>query len=86
MRLLDILKKPGDTQAMAEEANISAFEASGRYTVKLRNGNLVSNIPGPSGLKVGASVTVLAYPGRTKRYMIVAESYRNVKTAIEVSV
>lgn len=86
MRLLDILKKPDSTQAMAEEANISALEASGKYTIKLRNGNLVGNIPGPLGLKVGTSVTALAYPGRTRRYVIVGESYRNVKTAMEVSV
>ena len=60
------------------EANIVAHgDYDGRYTIKLRNNTRISDVPGPTGLSIGDSVAVIAYPGVIARYVIVNKSYKS---------
>jgi len=60
------------------EANIiSRGSVDGRYTIKFRNNAQASDVVGPTGLTVGDSVAVMAYPGKIARYVIVNKSYKS---------
>jgi hypothetical protein len=82
IRRLNLINKYNQASAIVE-ANIALLEREGYYTVILRNGQQVRNVPGSSGLKVGASVALSSYGGR---FIIIGSSYKNVESVISVSV
>lgn len=90
--ILDELKKVSrvwarDNQPALIEVYISALgNDAEHYKIKLKNGAVVTNVFGPSGLSVGNSVTAAIYPGRAKRYVILAKSYRSSDSATRVVV
>ena len=90
--ILDELKRVNqtwakDNQPALIEAYISALgNDSEHYKIKLKNGAIALNVFGPTGLSVGDSVTVAVYPGKAKRYVILAKSYKSSDSVTTVSV
>jgi len=55
-------------------ANIASLgNEPGRYNVKLRNGSMVSNVPGPASLRVGQSVCVAKHSGGGGHYSVLVQ-------------
>ena len=78
-------KKQQSAQSSLTEANITALGKSAEYyDIQFRNTSKAKNVYGPTGLRVGDSVTVAVYPGKTKRYVILAKSYKTTKDVTTV--
>lgn len=90
--ILDELKKVSQTWAKDNQPALIEAYVSGlgndteHYKIKLKNRAVASNVFGPTGLSVGESVTVAVYPGKAKRYVILAKSYRSTDSVTTVSV
>lgn len=68
-------RRSAETQPQIINGNIKALgSTSTRYSVKQKAGGVLTNISGPEGLNVGDSVIVSAYPGRTKKYVILGKA------------
>jgi len=71
-----------DNQPSLAEANIIALgKTSEHYSIQLRNTSRITNVVGPTGLKVGDSVMVASYSGKVKRSVILGKSYKASTTA-----
>ena len=76
-----------DSQPVIVEANITGLGKSAEYyTIKFRNSAKATNVYGPTGLKVGDSVAIAMYPGKTKKNVILGRSYRSSGTIKTVTV
>jgi len=70
-----------------QEASVLSFGSrSSLYNIKLRNGAQVKEVPGPLGLQISDSVTVLIARGRVNKYKIISEGRRSKQRETEVFV
>jgi len=67
------------------EATVRSFGSTNRlYDIQLRNDIYIRDAPGPVGLRIGDSVTVLVNLGKVNRYSIISEGWRARKRDVEV--
>ena len=67
------------------EANIVGLGSDGtKYKIKLRNGTIINDVLGNSGLSVGTSVSVGVYPGKLHRYVILGSGYKSTGIIKEI--
>jgi hypothetical protein len=75
--LKQISKKAAAEGGKTFEANITALGASSTlYNITKKSGGIITNVPGPAGYSIGDTVTVIAYSGGGKRYVIVGKGSR----------
>ena len=76
-------KASKDVSSVMGEATITAYgDDDNSFTVQFRNGAIANNVYGEGDYSVGDSVSIVSYPGRNKRYVIVSK-LRKVTSAIK---
>ena len=70
-----------------EEGRINAIgSTSTTYDVEFKNGVIAKEVTGLVGLTVGQTVTLGAYSGQSKRFVILGTSYRADANLVTVNV
>lgn len=75
------------TQPKIQEASVlSQGGDANSYNLQLKSGAKIPNVYGPVGISTGKSVAVSTYPGTSKCYIILGESYSAPGAATVITV
>lgn len=85
--LTKMVRKKSETEyTRLYEGTVLSASGSGIHRVRLKNGAVVTNVPGPSGLQVNDSVILATYSGQKKGFAIVSKGCKKVGAIKEIRV